>query len=90
MKRFKLWAGAGLLCGRIYSGAKIDNCIVELTSIADGLRLATAFGKMQQVGATEEKVFTNCYAVNADGCTFMPYKDAEGNWNKTNYYHQIK
>ncbi len=77
--------GAGLLCGRIQNGATIDSCIVEMTSIADGLRLATAFGKMQQSSAKEEAVFSNCYAVNADGCTFMPYKDAEGNWNKVSF-----
>ncbi len=74
--------GCGLLAARIQAGAKINNCIVELTSIADGLRLATAFGKMHQSSAaTESSVFSNCYAIGADGCTFMKY----GTWEKVSF-----
>ena len=73
--------GAGLLCGKIQSGAKINNVIVELTDITDGLYLATAFGKLNQAGATEDSVFTNCYAVNADNCTFAKHST----WEKVSF-----
>ena len=62
-------------------GAKITNCIVELTDMKDGLRLATAFGKLHQAAATEANVFTNCYAVGAEGCTFMQYST----WTKVSF-----
>ena len=73
--------GSGLLVGRIQAGAKINNCIVEFTSIADGLRLATAYGKLHG-GTASESSFTNCYAVNADGCTYMPYNQG---WVKQSF-----
>ena len=73
--------GCGLLAARIQAGAKINNCIVELTSVADELRLATAMGKLHQSTAKESNVFTNCYAVNADGCTFMKH----GTWEKVSF-----
>ena len=73
--------GSGLLVGKIQTGARFNSCIVELTSIADDLRLATAYGKMHQSGAKETDVFTNCYAVNANSCTFMKYST----WEKVSF-----
>ena len=73
--------GSGLLVGRIQSGAKIQNAIVELTSMKEGLRLATAFGKLHQSAAKENAVFTNCYAIGADACTFMKYSS----WTKVSF-----
>ena len=73
--------GAGLLAGRINAGAKINNVIVEIISITDGLRLGTAFGKLHG-GSASEKTFTNCYAVNAADCTFMPYNQG---WVKKSF-----
>ncbi len=75
--------GSGLLAGRILSGAKIRNTIVEVTHMGEGLRLATAFGKLHQSGATEETVFSGCYAVHADGCAFMGKID--GDWTKQSF-----
>ena len=73
--------GAGLLAGRINAGAKINNVIVELVSITDGLRLGTAFGKLHG-GSSSENSFTNCYAINAADCTFMPYNQG---WVKKSF-----
>ena len=61
--------GSGLLAGIFNSTAKVNNCIVELSSITDNLRLATAFGRMRN--GTSENIFTNCYAIGATGNTFM-------------------
>ncbi len=72
--------GAGLLAGRIQAAAKINNTIVELTSIADGLRLGTAFGKLH--GTNNTAIFSNCYAVNAADATYMPYNQG---WTKANF-----
>ncbi len=74
--------GSGLLVGRIQGGAKINNVIVEVTDMADGLRLATAFGKLHNATATES-IFTNCYAVNAAGTTFMVKLNNE--WTKCSF-----
>jgi len=73
--------GAGLLAGRINAGAKINNAIVEIISMTDGLRLGTAFGKLHG-GSSSEKSFTNCYAVNAADATFMPYNQG---WVKKSF-----
>ncbi|MBR5569669.1 MAG: hypothetical protein IKW10_02115 [Oscillospiraceae bacterium] len=65
--------GAGLLAGKYDHDARVLDCIVELTEIAEGLRLGTAFGKLHRQAATETSVFENSYAVHAEGNTFMTY-----------------
>ena len=64
--------GCGLLACKISDGAKIKNCIVDVTGFhttgADN-GIASAYGKLLE-NVNEADVFENCYAVNADGYTF--------------------
>ena len=73
--------GAGLLAARIEADAKINNVIVNAIEIGDDLRLATAFGKLHGDNASISS-FTSCYAVNASGETYMPYKQG---WVKKSF-----
>lgn len=73
--------GCGLLAGQYYATAKVSNCMVELSSIADGLRLATALGQLRS-GVTES-IFTNCDAIGADSCTYI--FNSAGAWTKTGF-----
>lgn len=73
--------GCGLLAGQYYASAKVESCMVELSSIASGLRLATAFGKLRD-GVTES-IFTNCDAIGANGCTYMHYTNKT--WEKADF-----
>ncbi|MBR5569668.1 MAG: hypothetical protein IKW10_02110 [Oscillospiraceae bacterium] len=65
--------GCGLLAARYRDSAKVKNVIVEVVSIADGLNLATAFGKIGNYNAMNWTSFTNCYAINANGQVYMTY-----------------
>ena len=47
----------------------------------DGLRLATAFGKIHQANTTEATVFENCYAIGAENCTYMQHST----WAKVSF-----
>ena len=69
--------GAGLLAGRILVGSRIENCIVELTQTpVNELYVAAAFGKLHGSAAVESNIFSNCYAVNAEGLAFREYNAA--------------
>ena len=67
--------GCGLLAARYQGSASVKNVIVEVVSIADDLRLATAFGKLGDYNSMSKTSFENCYVINAAGQVYMTYED---------------
>lgn len=77
--------GAGLMAGRILTGSKIENCIVELMSMPmNELYVAAAFGKLHGGAANEGDIFSNCYAVNAENLAFRAYDATAKNFSTDN------
>ena len=81
-------AGAGLIAARVNATARITGCIAEFTDdqSTNGFSIAAAFGKhCGSAGSTETGVFTNCYAVNADGFTIRNFAGAVASFDTTNH-----
>lgn len=80
--------GAGLLAGRINATARITGCIAEFADdqVTEGFSISSAFGKhCGSTGSTETAVFSNCYAVNADGFTIRDYAGTVASFDTTNH-----
>lgn len=65
--------GTGLVAGKHRSGSHVIDCIVEVETRKDVLYAAAAFGKLGDGTAAEANIFSNCYAVAAEGFALMTY-----------------